>query len=78
VDAKPENLAKFEQEMLVLEKDFLAHEDTYNKNVVDLTLARSYLKKLLDNGKVVRFLAQRYRELLVEFQGIIESASLEN
>ena len=42
------------------------------------TLARGYLKKLLENGKVVRFLAQKHRDLLSEFQHIIEAASLES
>lgn len=38
-------------------------------------LARGYLKKLLDNGRVVRFLAQKHKDLLCEFQKIIESES---
>jgi len=60
-----------------LEKDFLLREDTYGRTVLELTLARAYLKKLLDNGRVVRYLAQKYRDLLAEFQRIVETTALD-
>jgi ParB-like chromosome segregation protein Spo0J len=75
--ARPEDLARMENEIKTLEKDFAVLDESYGRNVVDLTLARGYLKKLLDNGKVVRFLAQRYPEILAEFQRIVEAVSLE-
>ncbi len=75
---KPEDLARMEHEMQTLQKDFLLIEESYGRNVVDLTLARGYLKKLLDNSRVVRYLAQKYRELLPELQRIVEAAALEN
>jgi hypothetical protein len=74
---KPEDLAKMEHEMQTVQKDFLLIEEGYGRNVVDLTLARGYLKKLLDNSRVVRYLAQKYRELLPELQRIVEAAALE-
>jgi ParB-like chromosome segregation protein Spo0J len=74
---RPEDLARMASEIKSLEKDFSVLDDSYGRNVVDLTLARGYLKKLLDNGKVVRFLAQRYPEILAEFQRIVEAVSLE-
>ena len=64
-------------EIKALEKDFAVLDDSYGRNVVDLTLARGYLMKLLDNRKVVRFLAQRYPEILAEFQRIVEAVSLD-
>jgi hypothetical protein len=75
--SRPEDLARMENELKTLEKDFAVLDDSYGRNVVDLTLARGYLKKLLDNGKVVRFLAQRHPEILAEFQRIVETVSLE-
>ena len=42
-----------------------------------LTIARGYLRPLLENGRVVRFLSQNFREFLFEFQRIIEAANLE-
>jgi ParB-like chromosome segregation protein Spo0J len=74
---RPEDLARMENELKALEKDFTMLDETYGRNVVDLTLARGYLKKLLDNGKVVRFLAQKYPEILAEFQRVVEEMSLE-
>lgn len=74
---RPEDLSRMENELKALEKDFAMLDETYGRNVVDLTLARGYLKKLLDNGKVVRFLAQKYPEILAEFQRIVEAMSLE-
>lgn len=75
--ARPEDLARMENELKALERDFAVIDESYGRNVVDLTLARGYLKKLLDNGKVVRFLNARYPEFLAEFQRIMEVVSLE-
>ena len=75
--ARPEDLARMENELKALEKDFAMLDESYGRNVVDLTVARGYLKKLLDNGKVVRFLAQKYPEILAEFQRVVEAMSLE-
>jgi ParB-like chromosome segregation protein Spo0J len=74
---KAQDLARIEHEMHTLEKDFLLWEDTYGRTVLELTLARAYLKKLLDNGRVVRYLAQKYRDLLAEFQRIVETTALD-
>lgn len=70
---KPEDLARMEQEMRSVEKDFLLLEETYNRNVYNLTLVRGYLGKLLGNARVVRYLAQQHGELLTEFQRLVES-----
>lgn len=74
---KPEDLARIENEMRVQEKDFRMLDETYNEHVMALTIARGYLRPLLDNNRVVRFLAQHYREFLTEFQRIVEAASLD-
>jgi hypothetical protein len=74
---RPEELAKMEHELKALERDFQLLDETYARNVMDLTLAKTYLKKLLDNGRVVRFLAQKHADLLAEFQKIADSGALE-
>lgn len=74
---KSEDLARIEYEMRIQEKDFRMLDETYNENVMALTLARGYLRPLLENNRVVRFLAQHYAEYLSEFQRIVESSSLE-
>lgn len=74
---KPEDLARIEHETQLQERDFRLLDETYNENVMALTIARSYLRPLLENGRVVRFLAQNFREFLSEFQRIVESKALE-
>lgn len=44
-----------EHEMESLERDFKPVEESYNENVLHLTLARGHVKKLLENARVVRF-----------------------
>lgn len=70
---KPEDLARLEHEMQVQEKDFRMLDETYTEQVLALTLARAYLRHLLENGRVVQFLAQHFREFLSEFQRIGEA-----
>jgi hypothetical protein len=74
---KPEDLARIEHEMRVQEKDFRMLDETYNEHVMALTIARGYLRALLENGRIVRFLAQNFSEFLTEFQRIVESKALD-
>jgi ParB-like chromosome segregation protein Spo0J len=75
---KPEDLARLEHEMRVQEKDFRVLDETYNEHVMALTIARGYLRPLLENGRVVAHLAKHRREFLTEFQRIVESTALES
>jgi len=65
-----EEIAKLEVEMEALERDLKGVEQTYGDNMLNLTLARGYIKKLLENGKVVRFLNGNYRDMLAEFESL--------
>jgi hypothetical protein len=75
---RPEDLARMENEMAQLQKEYLLIDESYGRDVLTLTLVRAYLKRLLDNGKLVRLLANRYPEILAEFQHIVDAASLES
>ena len=70
VGLSPEEVARMEREMESLEKDFKAVEVTYTENMMNLTLARTYIKNLLKNAKVIRFLSTNYSDLLSEFETI--------
>jgi hypothetical protein len=72
----PEQIAKMEAEMESLERDFKAVEDSYGDNMLNLTCARAYIKKLLDNGKVFRFLTTNHPEILSEFETIAVAEGL--
>jgi len=71
-----ENVAKMEQEMETVQRDLKAVETTYGKNVLYLTVARSYIRKLLENPGVKRFLSAQYADVLSEFASIVESETL--
>jgi hypothetical protein len=72
-----EEIARMEREMESLEQDFRVVEEGYSKNILHLVVARDYLVRLLENARVVRFLAQKYPEYLTAFQRLVESTSLE-
>lgn len=74
---KPEDLVRLENEVRLQEKDFRRLDESYNEQVMALTIARGYLRPLLENNRIVRFLAQNHREFLTEFQRIVETSSLD-
>ena len=71
-----EDIAKMEYEMEGLERDFKAIEETYGENVLNLTLARGYVKKLLENARVVRFLNAQQPDIFSEFEALAAAESL--
>ncbi len=73
-----EQMAKMEREMGNLQRQYKLVEQTYGQDVLNLVLARGYLTKLLANKPVVRYLKQNQPELLVEFEGIVQAASLDH
>lgn len=71
-----EQMARMQSEMLSLQNEYKVIEDTLGSSVLNLTVAKGYVSKLMDNAKVVRYLAQNYPEILEEFQKIIEMQSI--
>jgi len=63
-----EETARMEKEMESLERDFRLHQDHFGENSLHLNAAQRYVKRLLENTKVRRFLGNRYPEILEEFQ----------
>jgi ParB-like chromosome segregation protein Spo0J len=74
---KAEEVAAMEKEVESLEQNFLALEEAHGKNTLHLVLAVAYLRKLLDNNAVGKFLANRYADINSELQKLIETTSLE-
>jgi hypothetical protein len=72
----PENVARMKQEMEVLERDFKAIEAGYGENVLNLTLARAYVRKLLNNTAVAKFLTAHHGDILAEFRNLVTAESL--
>jgi hypothetical protein len=71
-----EDIAKMELEMETLEHDLKAVEASYGENMLNLTVARGYIKRLLENAKVVKFLAGNYREILSEFESSVAAETV--
>ena len=71
-----EDIARMEQEMETLERDLKGVEESYSENMLNFTLARGYMKKLLDNAKVVRFLNANYPDIFSEFESITAAETL--
>jgi hypothetical protein len=77
LETKPEQLAKLENEMRTTERDFAMLEDSYSRDTLNLQLARAYLKTLVGNARVARYLGQRHGELLAQLEKVVEVTSLE-
>jgi ParB-like chromosome segregation protein Spo0J len=65
-----EEIARMEREMESLERDFRIFQDQFGQNTLHLGAAQRYLRRLLDNTKVKRFLQQRHPEILEELNDI--------
>ena len=63
----------FHSETENLERAFKIAESAYSKDHLDFVLAKGYLSKLAANAKIVRYLAQNHREILAEFQKLIDT-----
>ncbi|MBN1909330.1 MAG: ParB N-terminal domain-containing protein [Pirellulales bacterium] len=72
----PEDISRMEREMENLSQDFRLIEESHGRNVLNLVLVVGYLKKLLDNARVVRYLSQHHGEILAELQKIVETKRL--
>lgn len=73
----PEQMAKMEREMGNLQEQFKLVEQSYGQDVLNLVLAKGYLVKLLENDASTRFLTQHHPDVLVEFERIVQTASLD-
>jgi ParB-like chromosome segregation protein Spo0J len=71
-----ESVAKMEQEMQTLQRDLKAIENNYGKNVLCLTVARSYIRKIVEDPEIKRFLTAHYGDVLSEFMAIVENETL--
>jgi hypothetical protein len=74
----PEQVNKMENEMEVLQRDLKAVEKSYSNEALNLVLACGYLKKLLNNVRIVTYLSQHYSEILNQLQTVSSWSSLES
>lgn len=70
-----DEVTRMEKEMETLERDYRLHQDGFGENSLHLNAVQRYVKRLLENAKVKRFMSNRYPELLEEIE---ELATLES
>lgn len=68
-----EQMAKMEREMQTIQGNFKAVETTYGDDMLEMSIVGGYIKKLLRNPQVERYLAERHSEILDEFKAIVAS-----
>jgi ParB-like chromosome segregation protein Spo0J len=71
-----EQIAQMERELVNLQTQVKSFEETYGVDNLHLTVAKGYVRKLLANARVVRWLSQHRHEYVAEFQGIAEIQSI--
>lgn len=73
-----EQMARMEREMSHTQEQYKLAEQQYGLDVLNLVLARGFLKKLIGNQAVSRYLLSRQPEVLSEFEAIVRTVSLES
>ena len=73
-----EQIARLEKELEVVQGQTKYLEESYGTDNLCLTVAKTYLAKLLGKARVVRWLKEHHADYLAEFQGITELQSLAN
>lgn len=71
-----EEIARMEEEMGSLERDLKAAERPYGENVLNLTVCLAYVKRILENPKVLRFLNGSHPEILSALESMAAAETL--
>jgi hypothetical protein len=71
-----EQIARMEREIARLQMQVKSVEETYGVDNLHLTVTRGYVRKLLGNARVVRWLSQHRQEYLSEFQAVADLEGL--
>jgi hypothetical protein len=67
-----DQVALIERESANLEREFRIAEQTYGANHLDLVLAKGYLRKLVANPRIARYLERNYEGIYAEFRKIAD------
>jgi ParB-like chromosome segregation protein Spo0J len=70
-----EAIARMERELSRLQEAISSIQDSYGQDHLHLTVVKGYLRKLITNDRVARYLEQYQQELFIEFQKIAEMTS---
>lgn len=67
-----QQMALMERESANLDREYKMVEESHGTALLDLVIASGYLRKLLGNARVVRYLAQHHPDILPEFQKLVD------
>jgi ParB-like chromosome segregation protein Spo0J len=70
-ELKPEEIARMQEESSRIEKEMEMYRGAYGENSLKFNAAQRYLKRLLDNARIARFLEKSHRDILDEFREIV-------
>ena len=71
-----EAIAKMEQEMETLESGMKAITENYKENMFTLQTAQTYIKALLKNTRVAKYLKAKHSEISTEFENLAAAESV--
>ena len=71
-----DQIARMERELASLQTQVKSVEETYGIDNLHLTVVLGYIRKLMANTRVTRWLSQHRQEYLTEFQTIAEIETL--
>jgi hypothetical protein len=71
-----DDVARMKREMENARRDYKVIESTHGDNVLHLTVAIGYLRKLPANYRVARYLAHHHAEVGSEFRQLVELPDL--
>jgi len=71
----PDFNARMKREIKSQQRNIKAAEKAYGESLFNLTVARSYIKKLLGNAKIAAYLKANHPDTFSEFKAI-ESAEI--
>jgi|APTNR8051073442_1049403.scaffolds.fasta_scaffold28034_2 ParB/RepB/Spo0J family partition protein len=73
---KPQELHRLEVEVEAIQKEYKVCEQSFAEHMMQLTLFRGFLKKLLANARIERFLNNRHPDLHQELAEIAASEAI--
>jgi ParB-like chromosome segregation protein Spo0J len=73
---EPEDLSRIQSEMKGLEREFKMVQDEYGQNMLNLVVVAAYVRRLIGNAVVVRYLSREEPAMLAEFQKIVDASDL--
>ena len=71
-----DEIVRMESEIESLERDFKAAEASHGENMLNLTSLSRYVRKLLSNPKIARFLQTHYADFFEELEAVAKIESL--